>query len=76
MNAAEWQAVAKRIVADTLAVVGEFLADPSLESFDAALRSRYRAAGQARDPEALRQVCLEMRAAAYARMLGRGQGRN
>jgi hypothetical protein len=50
MNAAEWHPVANSIVADTLAVVGEFLMDPALESFRAALHHRYRAAGQARTP--------------------------
>ena len=72
MNAAQWQAVAHPVVADCYAVVSEYLLVPDLAAFDANLRSRYRAAGRRRDPEALRRVCAELKAGAYERMLAGG----
>ncbi len=69
MNRAQWRAVAHPIVADTLAVVGEFLLVPDLEAFGPELRYRYRAAGRRRDVAALRRVCLEIRQEALRQML-------
>ena len=71
MNAAQWRAAAHPVVADTYAVVSEYLLVPDLAAFDANLRYRYRAAGRRRDPEALRRVCAELKAEAYRMMFYR-----
>lgn len=69
MNAAEWRAVAHPIVADTVAVVEEYLPGATLAHFGPALVGRYRAAGRCHDAEALLAVCTAIKKEAHALML-------
>ncbi len=66
---AQWQRVAAPIVMDFLAAVAEFSLAPDEADFPAPLLRRYRAAGQRRDAEALRQACDELKREALRRML-------
>jgi hypothetical protein len=73
VNQAQWDKVARPIAQNTIAVMGEFLDDPSPQQFPA-LRRELRAAARCRDIEALRRVTAKLKAEAYNRMLAREAG--
>jgi hypothetical protein len=70
VNQAQWDKVARPIAQNTIAVMGEFLDDPSPQQFPA-LRRELRAAARCRDIEALRRVTAKLKAEANNRMLAR-----
>ena len=73
MNQVEWNRLARPIAESAVAVMGEFLDDPSPQQFPA-LRRELRAAARCRDIEALERVTAKLKAEAYKRMLEREVG--
>ena len=65
----EWARVATPIIGNFLALLSEFCLHPDTRDFSPELLRRYRAAGEARDPEELSRACRAIARHAYERML-------